>query len=40
MIKFPFSVFTDFVRKKNRENEAINFPQFIMDIDAKKVKTT
>ena len=35
MLKFPFSVFTGFV-KKNRENDAINFSQFIMDCDAKK----
>ena len=37
MLKFLFLDFTDFV-KKNRENDAINFSQFIMDSDAKKVK--
>ena len=35
MLKFPFSVFTDFV-KKNRENNAIDFSKFIIDRDAKK----
>ena len=35
MLKFLIPVFTDFV-KKNHENDAINFSQFIMDSDGKK----
>ena len=34
MLKFPFPVFTDFV-KKNREKDAIDFSQFIKDGNGK-----
>ena len=36
MLKFPFLVFTDFVRKKTLENDAVEFFQFIIDDDSKK----
>ena len=38
-LKFPFPGFTDFV-KKNGENVAINFFQFKMDGDGKKLLKT
>ena len=39
MLKFLFSVFTDFV-KKTRENVAIDFFQFKMDSDGKTTLKT
>ena len=36
MLKFLFLVFTDFVRKKTLENDAVEFFQFIIDDDSKK----
>ena len=35
MLKIPFPVFTNFVRKKSCENVAVNLLQFIMDGDGK-----